>query len=867
MLVKKLIWGNRPSNQEAYKVISACSLFEMLGYDREVADQRQFVSNKICRIEDEIFYGIAQDFIRRGILDRRHRFIRVVPRPLAIRLAAEWWSKCPPERAKQLIMEDMPKGMAEALCAQMAMLHFVPEAQAVVSDLCGDQAPFGQAEVLNSEKGSRLFRSFVEVNPQATVRALEKAFGGLRREELLKVGPGRRNLIWALEKLCFWDETFLSAAKLMLAFASAENETWGNNATNQFLQLFHVYLSGTQASPILRIQVIDFALSKEDKELRKLGIKALGHALKTDNFSRTGGVERQGSRAVMQDWMPETWGEVFDYWMQCLERLTPIACEHDEMSILAREQITANIRGLVRSGRVKDIETCLNAVIKERGNFWPEAYKAIQNAIKYEGPIIPEEGRNTLNEWLNLLSPQLISEKLKLLVSIPPWTYDKDESGKYIDLAEQKAIDLANDCANNLPQLYENLDVIFRGEQRKGFIFGYTLANYIDKPEQFVDKALSTLGSISSNESNSIVLGGFLASLKPKFSELVKKTLDTVVGDDILCIHAIDLTRVTEPEIKDLKRLLKLIEQEKINVENLRSFSYGRVLSHLTPEDVISFCKDIREAKPQALAVSFEILYMYSFQEDEKFERCKEELRKIVLTQGILNRNGMRDTDIYNLQEIVNKLLTLEEPDESLAKGIAQEIKITCSNDKVSFEWESSIKVVIGILLKHYLQVTWPILSEGLLSDDWRLKSNMERLLCQRAEIYESNWVSVVQDDFLIEWCKKDTEQHPAVLVEIVPILINSKEGCTFHPVAKYLIDNYGERKEILSSIFRNMGPSSWSGSIIPYYKKQIEALEKILDHPKQTVHEWAQKIIIGLQGEIERERNREEEEEFGVYY
>lgn len=126
----------------------------------------------------------------------------------------------------------MPAEMAEALCDQISKLHYVHEARKLTEELCGDSAPFGQAEVLNSEKGSRLFRSLVEVNPQATVEALDHAFGDYTKGQLLEVGPGRRNLIWALEKLCFWEETFPIASRIMLSFAVSENETWGNNATS-----------------------------------------------------------------------------------------------------------------------------------------------------------------------------------------------------------------------------------------------------------------------------------------------------------------------------------------------------------------------------------------------------------------------------------------------------------------------------------------------------------------------------------------------------------------------------------------------------------------------------------------------------------
>lgn len=869
LLVKKLIWGNKPENQDAYKVISACSIFKQLGYDEDVTCQRQFVAKKICKMEDEAFYGYAQDFIKRGILDRRHRFIRVVPRPLAITLAAEWWSKCPPERAKEIIMAEMPGGMAEALCDQMAMLHFSPEAQKVAGELCGEQAPFGQAEVLNSKKGSRLFRSLVEVNPHATVKALEKVFGDWSREQLLQVGPGRRNLIWALEKLCFWEETFPTAAKLMLSFASAENETWGNNATNQFLQLFHIYLSGTQAPPILRLQIIDYALSADDIETKKLGVKALGHALKTDFFSRTGGVECQGSRAAMEDWVPRSKKEIIDYWKECLDRLTPIACANDEISTIAREQFVDSIRGLLQNGRIDEIDTCLKTIVEARGNFWPEAYKSIQDAIKFEKSRIPEEKQKKLYEWLELLRPQSVSEKLRLIVSIPSWSHVKDEAGKLIDLAEKEAIDFAKECANSLTDLFENLDIVFRGEQRKGFVFGYTIAEHLENHQKFIEESLSVLAKLDSQEANPIVLSGFLAALKSKKPELVKEVLEKVANDDVLYVHAVNLTRTIKPDMEDLSRLVKLVKQGKMNCEYLRSLSYGRVLSHISTEDFISFVESIVSIEPQAAFIAMELLFMYCYEDEFKFNKCKELLRKILLMPGLLTIKKQYPMDMYYWEKVAKKLLVTGKSDEGLAKHIANEIVKACSDDRISYDSNNHVKAIISILFKAYSNIAWPIIGEALLTGEWLLKLNMEYLLSPRHELEEhsSGIISLLPEQYLIDWCKNNKEKGPNVLARIATILIKDQERWVFHPIAKFLLDTYGEREDVLTDIYMNMRPSSWSGSIIPYYKRQIEALKTVLDHSMPNVRDWARKAIEYLENEIQRENKIEEEEDFGVYY
>jgi len=128
-LIDRLLWQRSAPNSEARKVIEACSLFKHLGYEDSVAEQRVFAAERICRIDKHDFYRYAEHFIKHRIIDRRNRYIRVVPFPLAITLAAQWWQGCSRDLAQELFLSRMPDGMAEALCDQLAKLDFVPSSR------------------------------------------------------------------------------------------------------------------------------------------------------------------------------------------------------------------------------------------------------------------------------------------------------------------------------------------------------------------------------------------------------------------------------------------------------------------------------------------------------------------------------------------------------------------------------------------------------------------------------------------------------------------------------------------------------------------------------------------------------------------
>lgn len=145
-LVNRLLWGRDERNEEAYRVITACAIFKHLGFEDELASQRQLVADNAARVERDRFYEHAKRFIERGILEVRGRFVSVRPQPLAIRLAAEWWKMATPERAVELLTGDLPKGMRAGMYDRFAKLDFLPEAHEITRRICSKDGFFNSPE-------------------------------------------------------------------------------------------------------------------------------------------------------------------------------------------------------------------------------------------------------------------------------------------------------------------------------------------------------------------------------------------------------------------------------------------------------------------------------------------------------------------------------------------------------------------------------------------------------------------------------------------------------------------------------------------------------------------------------------------------
>ena len=121
-------------------------------------------------------------------------------------------------------------------------------------------------------------------------------------------------------------------------------------------------------------------------------------------------------------------------------------------------------------------------------------------------------------------------------------------------------------------------------------------------------------------------------------------------------------------------------------------------------------------------------------------------------------------------------------------------------------------------------------------------------------------------DDELLNWCREAPEVAPAFLAKIVPLLLREDDKPKFSPFVMRLLDEFGKQKDILSAIASNMHSFSSVGSRVPYYETRLKALESLLTHRHKEVRDFARKEIAALKTQIEHERKRDQEHDFGIF-
>jgi hypothetical protein len=182
-------------------------------------------------------------------------------------------------------------------------------------------------------------------------------------------------------------------------------------------------------------------------------------------------------------------------------------------------------------GRVEELEQVITHIVERRSPYWPRALEQVREAIRYDGSKIPQTGLENLHKWEQMLQPQSIPERLRLVVSIPAWgDVEQGENGRYTDHAVDRAKALSEECARDPQPWMEHLHVVLQGEQRQAFPFGQRLGQCLAEPEVFIHTALKELASLNTKDANPMVLAAFLGGVKARDLGLVQRTLDAVAN-------------------------------------------------------------------------------------------------------------------------------------------------------------------------------------------------------------------------------------------------------------------------------------------------------------------------------------------------
>jgi hypothetical protein len=115
-----------------------------------------------------------------------------------------------------------------------------------------------------------------------------------------------------------------------------------------------------------------------------------------------------------------------------------------------------------------------------------------------------------------------------------------------------------------------------------------------------------------------------------------------------------------------------------------------------------------------------------------------------------------------------------------------------------------------------------------------------------------------LSEDTLFAWCHAHPDVGPAFVAAIAPVLTTRSPNAPdrqFHSLVKRLLDEFGDREDVLRTLDRNLNTFGWMGSRSNYYALYEEPLRALEHHPIGAVRRWAKRVWYSFSREIESVR------------
>lgn len=861
-LMPKLLNLTTGSEKEEKKVWQTLSLCLPFPYKEATHEGFEYLlkNNHVTPLngmEYEERRSIAAGLVRKycpTLIDVQGMWLYVRPFPLAVWLTAEWFKNvCNTQVHFKELIEDIQKqpplvqiAISEGFCKHIQQMSGNKEAFMMVEQLVNSDInhPFFDEENLCSGLGSKLFLAMSTVNPAAIASNFRKVF---EHKEITWLrehvnGTERRNLVWALERLCFAHESYHDGVVMMAQLAVAENEDIGNSATEQLIQLFHINLAGTEVDLRERLNTLKELVNKGGEYI-PLVIRCFEAALQNGGFLRVGGAEKFGFEN-RKDYTPKTWSDIFEYWYGCRDLLLEWLNKKPQLADLLAEIVEKNIYNWIRGGQKNVLVPLLEKIAEIKNYHWDKGYKALSETVYAFG--IDGEALG-----LSELMTKMRSETFKTQLDEARYKM----RGQY-HLEDKEQMELSEK------------------------LFAQLASEFIDKKTYANEEEVNTL-----LEDNEYIPIGFVRTLVTTVSdEQLEILFDTIFR--ILTTKSIDFY---SPFLGNLssyskyrKPLLKFLERLRNKRQELLYVSLMAVTEN---EELSHFYKLFSEQKKQVLEMDYLPVYLNFFKSDryehyllmlktlkdsfpdrpnnliayvvaERFTMRKDEHPEaIAIVKDALLKyqiNGDTRYVLHDYSRILIETLQLWH-DSEFAKQVNSKFIEVYSTQMVHL----STKGIFTELLKSYFDDVWPEFVKAFLGADTFLFYYQVKDELGSGFSFGKGPLFDAEEGLIKQLCLDNPESAPARIASMVPCFDN--EVNMFNKWIIWLLDNFGEQRDVRDNISSNLGSFSWTGNISPYYERNIKCFEYLLNHSKQEVREWAQKCINDEKKLLDIEKNKED--------
>lgn len=860
-LFQRLFRQRHDTNDALLLVAQACSLVysfqgeELIGEEAELPRLASLAGQAAVET-----YRHVGELLRRDLMQQRGVWRAVLPHAIANRLAARALEEIPYDLINQQLVEGGTQRLIRSFSRRLSFLHDHPKAVAIVQRWLIPDGLLGNVTALN-DLGRAMFENVAPVQPEAALAALERA-GNSPAEVATMAWQRHLSLLRSLA----YDPPLFERSVLLLARAATQStgERDAKKASDTFVSLFTIHLSGTHATIEQRLGVIERLVRSPDAKSRALGLAALDKLLKTSGFNSHYRFEF-GARSRDYGYQPRTDADVTRWYGSALTLVEHLARSEEVFQPQLRDLLARNFRSLWISVPLHGELERLSRRFAANG-FWCEGWVACRQTIKFHRDRLAPEDAFRLSALESELKPSNLPERVRAVVlgnsswglNLEDMDVDGDVVGAHERL-EAAARELGATVAADERVFAELVPDLLSGGSG-AWAFGRGLASASPNVRASWGRLVDGLDLIAPERRNVQVLRGFLFELWEQDSDLAQYLLDSALDQPALLTFLPMLHSAVALDDRGVERLKRALRTGRLSVSTYQSLAFGRVTDHLDG-DVLKDLLLLIADQPDGFNVALEILDMRLFSDrsaQRKLESKLLEAGRDLLRRVTFHKNNQRD--IHNLADVVRVCLAGLEATPIAAEVAARLRQAVMTGETYSFDNDG--------LLTALLEVQPVAVLDALFAgdeDDQQAGVHVFEYLVGD----QNNPADTLSCETLIAWCERDRDRRYQLAASIITFARRLEENgpLAWSEQAKALFADAPDPKDVLTVLIDRFRPTSWGGSYAALVEANARLLDSLESHVPPSVMpsvteakaQLAQEVAEERQRETERDRKRDE--------
>ena len=874
-LFRRLFHQKNAENDELFRCAEVASLLYSFNGEDTSPNSELALLSSLADVSVSIFYRHIAELKRRGLVQARGQWRAILPHAISNRLAAQAFDDFPSDILINVFVESATDRIARSFSRRMGYLHESKNVQDIVRKWLEPNGRYGDIAGLN-EIGRHIFANIAPVDQKTALQALERAT--FNSDFTSTDNYNRAHFARIARSLAYEPDLFDQAAGVLMRFVHAETEGYKYDSSVDILKsLFFCHLSGTEAGPDQRAQIVQqLILSSSDVE-QELGFLLLSAALETEHFSSSYGFDF-GARKRGYGWRPRNHVDVTAWYGPFIDIAVEKGKNYAESGRKARVVLGESVRGLwLYAGMSREITAAAIELVKIDG--WPEGWLGIKRTLQYYKEEIDEESIQELREVEKILAPRDLKAKIgaKVLArgsfadDLDGGDNENEEPIARFHRAEKEAEDLGKAAAKDLKLLAGFLpDLMRNGTNSKVWNFGNGVGQDIRKAKVLLYEVKNIVAATKPSSVSLIFLRGFISGLHKNKKKEVSAFLDGALFDDVWGRWLPELQLQVPLDIIGYKRLIKSLDLGIAPIWQYRYLAFGQATNSLKLEQITTLIMEIAAKPDGGLLVAIDVLGMVVHNAKEKTAEYRGALAAVCVTflkslnwSIVENDHGMTD---HFMDEIIGFALSVSTTESDIIEILKHLVMPERSRRSLyAYRRGKFLEPFFNSYPRLALDAVYIADDDGSYQTALRIVSDIDRDRSVTA-------ISKTPADVLIEWCEISPKDRYIFAAQTCCLFEKSTSdggestaSLTISEVARRVLAGARDKKPVLDSFIDRLIPRSSSGSLSKLLRERLPLLaklnptgDKVIEVEIKKAEERLRKLITATEAfDVDRERKR----------